>query len=126
MPKGGQIFGGGGIERERIKSCTAPDDPNYLSPTPTIPQNTTNYTGRAFCDDFALDIPWRKGFKLAGTTPVRVGHRLQRRAPEQREPDQHPHDERHEGNHALPGGLSVAVSGGPDHHADRLSSASPR
>ena len=70
LPKGGQVFGGGGIERERIKSCTAPDDPNYLSPTPTIPQNTTNYTGRAFCDDFALDIPWRKGLKLAGTTPV--------------------------------------------------------
>jgi hypothetical protein len=73
LPRGGQIFGGGGIDRERIKSCTAPDDPNYLSPTPTIPQNTTNYTGRAFCDDFALDIPWRKGIKLAGTTPVAWG-----------------------------------------------------
>lgn len=73
LPRGGQVFGGGGIERERIKSCTAPDDPNYLSPTPTIPQNTTNYTGRAFCDDFALDIPWKKGFKLAGTTPVAWG-----------------------------------------------------
>src|SRR4030095_5408972 len=70
LPRGGQVFGGGGIDRERIKSCTAPDDPNYLSPTPTIPQNTTNYTARAFCDDFAIDIPWRKGFKMAGTTPV--------------------------------------------------------
>jgi hypothetical protein len=70
LPRGGQLFGGGGIERERIRSCTAPDDPNYLSPTPTIPQNTTNYTGRAFCDDFAIDIPWKKGLKLAGTTPV--------------------------------------------------------
>ncbi|HEV8392811.1 MAG TPA: carboxypeptidase regulatory-like domain-containing protein [Vicinamibacterales bacterium] len=70
LPRGGQLFGGGGIERERIRSCTAPDDPNYLSPTPTIPQNTTNYTGQAFCDDFAIDIPWKKGLKLAGTTPV--------------------------------------------------------
>jgi hypothetical protein len=73
MPWGGQIFGGGGFERERIKSCTAPDDPNYLSPTPTIPQNTTNYAGRTFCDDFALDIPFRKGFKLAGTSSVGWG-----------------------------------------------------
>jgi hypothetical protein len=73
MPWGGQIFGGGGIDRERIKSCTAPDDPNYLSPTPTIPQNTTNYAGKAFCDDFALDIPWKKGLKLAGTVPVGFG-----------------------------------------------------
>jgi len=70
LPRGGQLFGGGGVERERIKSCTAPDDPNYLSPTPTIPQNTTNYTGQVFCDDFAIDIPWKKGLKLAGTTPV--------------------------------------------------------
>jgi hypothetical protein len=70
LPRGGQLFGGGGIERERIRSCTAPDDPNYLSPTPTIPQNTTNYTGQAFCDDFAIDVPWKKGLKLAGTTPV--------------------------------------------------------
>jgi hypothetical protein len=73
MPWGGQLFGGGGIERERIRSCTQPDDPNYLSPTPTIPQNTTNYTGRAFCDDFAIDIPFKKGFKLSGTTPVKWG-----------------------------------------------------
>ncbi len=73
MPWGGQVFGGGGVERERIKSCTAPDDPNYLSPTPTIPQNTTNYTGKAFCDDFAIDIPFKKGFKLAGTMPIGWG-----------------------------------------------------
>jgi hypothetical protein len=73
MPWGGQVFGGGNIERERITSCTSPDDPNYLSPTPTIPQNTTNYAGRAFCDDFALDIPYKKNFKVAGTTPVGWG-----------------------------------------------------
>jgi len=73
MPWGGQVFGGGNIERERIRSCTAPDDPNYLSPTPTIPQNTTNYTGQAFCDDFVLDIPFKKNFKLAGTTPIGWG-----------------------------------------------------
>jgi hypothetical protein len=71
MPWGGQVFGGGGIERERQKACTAPDDPNYLSVTSTA--NTLDYAGQRFCDDFANDIPWKKGFKLAGTMPVKWG-----------------------------------------------------
>jgi Carboxypeptidase regulatory-like domain len=68
MPWGGQVFGGGGIERERQRACTAPDDPNYLAVGSTI-----NYTGRRFCDDFANDIPWKTGFKLSATMPVRWG-----------------------------------------------------
>jgi hypothetical protein len=48
---------------------TAPDDPNYLSPTPTIPQNTTNHTGQAFCDDSPSTFRGRRGW-AAGTTPV--------------------------------------------------------
>jgi Carboxypeptidase regulatory-like domain len=66
MPWGGQIFGGGGVERERQRACTAPDDPNYLAVG-----SETNYAGRRFCDDFALDIPWKTGFKLAGTVPIK-------------------------------------------------------
>jgi hypothetical protein len=57
LPWGGQVFGGGGAERERVRNCTAPDDPN----------------SRHLCDDFASDIPWRKGFKAAGTVPVGLG-----------------------------------------------------
>ena len=68
LPGGGQVFGGGGIERERQRSCTAPDDPNYLAVG-----STTNFTGRRFCDDFENDIPWKKGFKLSGTMPVMWG-----------------------------------------------------
>jgi hypothetical protein len=68
MPWGGQLFGGGGIARERVKACTAPDDPNYLQAG-----STTDYNGKHLCDDFANDIPWRKGFKAAGTAPVGLG-----------------------------------------------------
>ena len=70
LPRGGQVFGGGGSSASAIKSCTAPDDPNYVSPTPTIPQTRRTSTAQAFCDDFALDIPWRKGLKLAARPPV--------------------------------------------------------
>ena len=68
MPWGGQLFGGGGVERERVRACTAPDDPNYLAVG-----STTNFTGPGFCDDFENDIPYRKGFKLAGSIPVKWG-----------------------------------------------------
>ncbi len=68
MPWGGQLFGGGGIERERVRACTAPDDPNYLAVG-----STTNFTGPGFCDDFENDIPYRKGFKMAGSIPAKWG-----------------------------------------------------
>jgi len=61
IPGGGQIGGGLSIERERIKSCTSPDDPNYGG------------NGAALCDDFALDIPWRPQFKLNGTKEIGYG-----------------------------------------------------
>ena len=49
---------------------------------PTIPQNTTNYTGRAFCDDFALDIP-SKGFNCRGNADWhRFGGDAERNEPE--------------------------------------------
>ncbi len=71
IPGGGQIFGGGTIERERQKACTSPDDPNYLAVG-----STTNFAGVGNCDDFALDIPWRRQFKLSGTRQIGFGFEL--------------------------------------------------
>ncbi len=68
---GGQLFGGFTMERERQKACTAPDDPNYIATG-----STTNYTTKAFCDDFAIDIPWKKQFKLSGTRNIGWGFEL--------------------------------------------------
>jgi hypothetical protein len=59
IPGGGQVGGGMAIERERLKSCTAPDDPNYVTATAGV------FNGIALCDDFALDIPWRPQFKAS-------------------------------------------------------------
>jgi hypothetical protein len=65
IPHGGQISGGLSIERERIKSCTSPDDPNYISGTAG--------NGLALCDDFKLDIPWRPQVKISGTKEIGYG-----------------------------------------------------
>jgi len=74
IPGGGQVFGGASYERERARSCTAPDDPNYLAP-PSLQTGTvsTNYAGKRFCDDFANDIPFRKGMKVSGTRSIAWG-----------------------------------------------------
>ncbi|HJU43034.1 MAG TPA: carboxypeptidase regulatory-like domain-containing protein [Vicinamibacterales bacterium] len=61
IPGGGQVRGGVAIERERNKNCTSPDDPNYGG------------NGRALCDEFALDIPFRPSWKLAGTRDIGWG-----------------------------------------------------
>ena len=68
---GGQLFGGFTMERERQRACTAPDDPNYIATG-----STTNYTTKAFCDDYAIDIPWKKQFKLSGTRNIGWGFEL--------------------------------------------------
>lgn len=70
IPGGGQIGGGLAIERERIKSCTAPDDPNYVTATAGV------FNGIALCDDFALDIPWRPQLKISGTREIGWGINL--------------------------------------------------
>jgi hypothetical protein len=67
IPGGGQIGGGIAIERERLKSCTAPDDPNYVTATAGV------FNGIALCDDFALDIPWRPQLKVSGTREIGYG-----------------------------------------------------
>ena len=70
IPGGGQINGGLAVERERQKSCTAPDDPNYVTATAGV------FNGVALCDDFALDIPWRPQFKMSGTKEIGWGINL--------------------------------------------------
>jgi hypothetical protein len=67
MPGGGQVFGGISIERERFKNCTSPDNPNYPSTTASA------MNGQGLCDEFALDIPFRPGFKLSGTREIGWG-----------------------------------------------------
>ncbi|MCA1586611.1 MAG: carboxypeptidase regulatory-like domain-containing protein [Acidobacteria bacterium] len=78
MPWGGQVFGGTSIERERFRSCTAPDDPNYVNYTGLDVFGASvggilNYNTQRFCDEFAHDIPFRKSYKLAGTMPIKWG-----------------------------------------------------
>ena len=64
IPGGGQISGGVAIERERVKNCTSPDDPNYGG------------NGRALCDEFGLDIPYRPQIKVSGTKEIGWGVNL--------------------------------------------------
>ena len=67
IPGGGQLSGGVQVERERQRSCTAPDDPNFVTSTAGV------FNGAALCDDFVLDIPWRPQFKMSGTREVGYG-----------------------------------------------------
>ncbi len=67
IPGGGQLSGGVQVERERQRSCTAPDDPNFVTATAGV------FNGAALCDDFVLDIPWRPQFKMSGTREVGYG-----------------------------------------------------
>jgi hypothetical protein len=59
--RGIQMFGGFTLDRQLEKNCTSPDDPNFGTTT------------AGFCDEFALDIPWKKGFKMSAHVPVRWG-----------------------------------------------------
>jgi hypothetical protein len=61
IPGGGQVFGGVSFERERVKNCTSPDDPNFGG------------NGKALCDEFVLDIPFRPSWKLSGTKEIGWG-----------------------------------------------------
>jgi hypothetical protein len=70
IPGGGQLSGGVSIERERQRNCTAPDDPNYLTATAGV------FYGKALCDDFILDIPYKPSMKLSGTREIGFGVNL--------------------------------------------------
>jgi hypothetical protein len=54
-------MGGIAVERERNRNCTSPDDPNYGG------------LGKALCDEFLLDIPFRPSWKMSGTRDVGYG-----------------------------------------------------
>ena len=75
IPGGGQLRGGIAIERERRKNCTSPDDPNYGG------------LGRALCDDYALDIPFRPSAKISGTRDIGWGINLSMSYQNNRAPD---------------------------------------
>ena len=64
IPGGGQLSGGVSYERERVKNCTSPDDPNFGG------------NGRGLCDEFLLDIPFRPQYKLSGTKEIGFGVNL--------------------------------------------------
>ena len=64
IPGGGQLSGGMSFERERLKACTSPDDPNYGG------------NGKALCDEYALDIPFRPQYKLSGAKEIGWGVNL--------------------------------------------------
>ena len=64
IPGGGQLSGGVSYERERVKNCTSPDDPNFGG------------NGKGLCDEFLLDIPFRPQFKLSGTRNIGFGVNL--------------------------------------------------
>jgi hypothetical protein len=74
IPGGGQLFGGFTMERERQRACTSPDDPNYPSVSTSVAD--PQLAGQRFCDDFALDIPFKNQFKLSGTRQVGFGFEL--------------------------------------------------
>jgi hypothetical protein len=64
IPGGGQVSGGVAYERERNKNCTSPDDPNY------------DGNGKALCNEFLLDIPYRASWKASGTREIGWGVNL--------------------------------------------------
>ncbi len=112
IPGGGQVFGGGTFDRERVTNCTAPDDPNYVSTT------AGTFNGLGLCDDFEERHSVAQGFQGVGNVPAEMGRERQPRLSEQPEPDQQPRHDGHPRGDALPGELPGAVPGQRDHHAD--------
>src|SRR4029453_6252718 len=64
------LFGGFALERQLEVGCSQPDDPNRPANLSTVAGGVAN---AAFCDDHQNDIPYRKGFKLAGSLPLPWG-----------------------------------------------------
>jgi hypothetical protein len=64
LPRGGTVFGGWSTERRIDVACEL-DNPNFASD----PSTTTPWSYR-FCDQSALDIPFRSDFKLVGAYPL--------------------------------------------------------
>jgi len=61
LGRGARIFGGFGTDRTVANTCSgATTNPNFL-----VTMNGVNH-----CDESTSGIPWRTGFKLAGTYPL--------------------------------------------------------
>ncbi len=61
LARGARIFGGVGTDRSIANTCNgAATNPNFL----------VNIGGVHHCDESTSGIPWRTGFKLAGTYPL--------------------------------------------------------
>ena len=61
LGRGARIFGGVGTDRTVANTCSgATTNPNFL-----VTMNGVNH-----CDESTSGIPWRTGFKLAGTYPL--------------------------------------------------------
>ena len=102
------------------RSCTAPDDPNYVTATAGV------FNGAALCDDFVLDIPWRPQFKMSGTREIGCGINVSMSFQNNSSPTSSRLMTVTRGTHALSGELPVALPGRRDHHADRRRSARRR
>ena len=68
--RGTSLFGGFALERQLEVSCSQPDDPNRPANLATVAGGVAN---AAFCDDHQNNVPYRKGFKLAGSLPLPWG-----------------------------------------------------
>jgi hypothetical protein len=68
--RGATLFGGMSFERQLDVTCSQPDDPNVPAALGTIAGGVAN---AAFCDDRENGIPYRRGFKLAGSLPLPWG-----------------------------------------------------
>jgi hypothetical protein len=61
LARGARIFGGVGIDRSIANTCNgAATNPNFL----------VSIGGVNHCDESTSGVPWRAGFKLAGTYPL--------------------------------------------------------
>ena len=108
IPGGGQLSGGMSFERERLKACTSPDDPNYGG------------NGKALVRRVRPRHSLPAAVQALGHEGHRVGRQPGRVVPEQLEPDQlarHDGDPRRD---ALSRQLPVALPG------RRRSSCRPR
>ena len=64
LPKGGSVFGGWSADKNVDVACEL-DNPNFASD----PSTTTPWSYR-YCDQSALDMPFRSDFKLTGAYPL--------------------------------------------------------
>ena len=70
-PGSGRLSGGLTHDRTRYRNCSV-DDPNSAGDIASVVPSSAGGGGR-FCDQFAVDIPFRNMFKLTGFYPLPFG-----------------------------------------------------